>query len=122
MKQKRKRLNITSSELQLIKNYYNFRKTNLIKTDNSLFVPKEKKSIFICYGTINVISGYQRERLNTFINSEKNKVDFHFERLSASSIKILFRFSHLKNIEQIMNSGIYKLIIKINIDNTNNNN
>lgn len=111
MKQKRKRLNITSSELQLIKNYYTFRRTDLIK--NNLFIDKIKKTIFISYGTINVLSSYQREIFNNFRLIEKDKVELFFRRLSSSSIKRIIKFSNLKNIESIINSGIYKLVVKI---------
>lgn len=116
MKQKRKRLNITSFELQLIKNYYNFRQANLEKVETVNSSATKKQHTFVCYGTINVLSSYQRDMFNNFVITEKNKVEIHLERLTSSSLKWLIRFSHLKNIEHIINSGIYKIVIKINSD------
>ena len=87
MKQKRKRLNITSFELQLIKNYYNFRQTNLEKVETVNSSATKKQHIFVCYGTINVLSGYQRDMFNNFVITEKNKVEIHLERLTSSSLK-----------------------------------
>ena len=87
MKQKRKRLNITSFELQLIKNYYNFRQTNLQKVESVNSSITKKQHIFVCYGTINVLSGYQRDMFNNFIITEKSQVEIHLERLTSSSLK-----------------------------------
>lgn len=111
MKQKRKRLNISSYELQLIKNYYNFRHTDL--TNTKFTITKFNKTVFISYGTINVISGYQRDIFNNFKLLEKDNVELIFERLSASSIKSIIKFSSLKSVESIINSGIYMLVVKI---------
>jgi hypothetical protein len=111
MKQKRKRLNITAYELQLIKNYYNFRHTDL--TNTKFIVTKLTKTVFVSYGTINVISGYQRDIFNSFKLQEKDNAELIFGRLSASSIKSIIKFSTLKSVESIINSGIYKLVVKI---------
>ena len=60
-----------------------------------------------------MLSSYQREIFNNFRLIEKDKVELFFRRLSSSSIKRIIKFSNLKNIESIINSGIYKLVVKI---------
>lgn len=98
-KQKHKNINISSFELQLIKNYYNFNKSN--KTNVN-------KISFICYSNINVLDNHQRTFFNTF--AKNHHVSLNLKYLSAKSIHATILYSSINSIKYIINSGIYQLI------------
>jgi|Laugresu1bdmlbdd_1035124.scaffolds.fasta_scaffold00035_19 hypothetical protein len=97
MKQKHKYIYRTSAELQLIKNYYNFKKTILTK----------KNTIsFICYGTRNILEKKQRDFFNNFART--NQLDLHIEYLAAKSLRSRHTFSSRNRLQYRTYSGIYK--------------
>jgi hypothetical protein len=99
-KQKHKNRNITSFELQLIKNYYNFNKTTIIN---------KNKISFVCYGSINVLENQQRACFNDFALANNITLDFTY--LSSKSIQANRLFSSINSIKYIINSGIYQIRI-----------
>lgn len=102
-KQKHKNINRTSFEIQLIKNYYNFNKTIIVK---------KNKSSFICYGTINVLESKERAFFNNFAIA--NDITLEINHLSSKSLAPTMLFSSINSIKYIINSGIYQIILYSN--------
>lgn len=102
-KQKHKNMNITSFELQLIKDYYNFNKTIVINNN---------KISFVCYGSINILENQQRACFNAFAIA--NNINLEFTYLSSKSRQPNRLFSSMNIIKYIRNSGIYKIRITFN--------
>ena len=102
-KQKHKNINITSFELQLIKDYYNFNKTVIMN---------KNKISFVCYGSINILENQQRACFNAFARA--NNINLEFTYLSSKSRQSNILFSSMNVIKYIRNSGIYKIRITFN--------
>lgn len=96
-------MNITSFELQLIKDYYNFNKTIVIN---------KNKISFVCYGSINILENQQRACFNAFAIA--NNINLEFTYLSSKSRQPNRLFSSMNVIKYIRNSGIYKIRITFN--------
>ena len=96
-KQKHKNINISSFELQLIKNYYNFNKSNTTNVNTISF---------ICYGNINVLDNNQRTFFNTF--AKNNHISLNLKYLSSKSIHAPILYSSINSLKYIINSGIYQ--------------